>query len=84
MNRIVPISHARAHLPELVASLGQKKRDRIVITRNGTASAVLVSPEELETLEILADKKLMASLLKAKEDEHAKRFIEHKAIFGNA
>lgn len=81
MNRIAPVSYVRAHLPEMVASLGRKKRDRIVITRNGTASAVLVSPEELETLEILADKKLMLSLLKAEEDERAERLVEHGDIF---
>ncbi|MBI4679000.1 MAG: type II toxin-antitoxin system Phd/YefM family antitoxin [Elusimicrobia bacterium] len=78
MNRIVPVSYVRAHLPEMVAAIGKKKRDRIVITRNGTASAVLVSPEELETLEILADKKLMLSLLKAEADERAERLVEHE------
>jgi hypothetical protein len=43
---------------------------------------VLVSPDELETLEILADKKLMRSLLKAEEDERAQRLVEHESIFG--
>lgn len=81
MNRIVPVSYVRAHLPEMVAAIGRKKRDRIVITRNGTASAVLVSPEELETLEVLADKKLMLSLLKAEADERAERLVEHEDIF---
>ncbi|MBI4676776.1 MAG: type II toxin-antitoxin system Phd/YefM family antitoxin [Elusimicrobia bacterium] len=81
MDRIVPVSYVRAHLPEMVAAIGKKKRDRIVITRNGTASAVLVSPEELETLEVLADKKLMLSLLKAEGDERAERLVEHEDIF---
>jgi hypothetical protein len=35
----------------------------------------------LETLEILADKKLMLSLLKAEEDERAKRLVTHEDIF---
>ena len=81
MTKIVPVSYVRAHLPEMVASLGKKKRNRVIITTNGAASAVLVSPEELETLEILADKKLMLSLLKAEEDERAKRLVEHEDIF---
>lgn len=81
MNRIVPVSYVRAHLPEMVAAIGKKKRDRIIITRNGTASAVLVSPEELETLEVLADKKLMLALLKAEGDERAERLVEHEDIF---
>jgi len=81
MTKIVPISYVRAHLPEMVATIGKQKRGRIIITRNGTASAVLVSPEELETLEIVADKKLMLSLLKAEKDERAQRLVEHEDIF---
>lgn len=81
MDKIAPVSYVRAHLPEMVAALGRKKRDRIVITRNGVASAVLVSPEELETLEVLADKRLMLSLLKAEEDERAQRLVAHEDIF---
>jgi PHD/YefM family antitoxin component YafN of YafNO toxin-antitoxin module len=81
MTKVAPVSYVRAHLPEMVSSLGKNKRGRVVITRNGTASAVLVSPEELETLEILADKKLMLSLLKAENDERANRLVEHEDIF---
>ena len=81
MNTIAPISYVRTHLPEMVALLGKKGRNRVTITRNGAPSAVLVSPEELETLEILADKKLMLSLLKAEGDERAGRLVEHEDIF---
>ncbi len=81
MTKIASVSYVRAHLLKMVAALGKKKRDRIVITRNGAPSAVLISPEELETLEILADKKLMLSLLKAEEDEQAERLVEHEDIF---
>ena len=81
MNKIVPVSYVRAHLPEMVLFVGKKRRGRDIITRNGKASAVLVSPEELEILEILADKKLMLSLLKAEEDERAQRLVEHEDIF---
>ena len=81
MNKIASLSFVRAHLPEMVASLSKGKRRRVTITRNGMASAVLVSPEELETLEILADKKLMLSLLKAEDDERAERLVEREDIF---
>ena len=81
MTKIAAVSYVRAHLPEMVANIGKKKRDRVIITRNGAASAVLVSPEELETLEVLADKKLMLSLLKAEDDERAQRLVEHEEIF---
>ena len=81
MDKIAPVSQVRAHLPEIIASLGKNKRKRVIITRNGMASAVLLSPEELETLEILADKKLMLSLLKAEEDERAGHIVQHHDVF---
>ena len=81
MTEIQSLSYVRAHLPEMIAKLGKKKRRRVIITKNGAPSAVLVSPEELESLEILADKKLMLSLLKAEDDEKAKRLVEHEDIF---
>ena len=81
MDKVEAISEARAHLPALVSLLERKKRLRVVITRGGRASAVLVSPEELETLEVLADKKLMASLLRAEEDAHAGRLLKYEDIF---
>ena len=81
MTKIASVSYVRAHLPEMVASLGKKKRGRVIITRIGAASGVLVSREVLDTLEILADKKLMLSLLKAEDDERAQKLVEHEDIF---
>jgi PHD/YefM family antitoxin component YafN of YafNO toxin-antitoxin module len=81
MDKIAAISDVRAHLPEIVTMLGKKKRLRYVITRGGKPSAVLLSPEELETLEILADKKLMLSLLKAEKDERAGHLVQYEDIF---
>ncbi len=81
MTKIASVSYVRAYLPEMVESLRKKKNGRVIITRNGAASAVLLSPEELEMLEILADKKLMLSLLKAEEDERAQRLVQHEDIF---
>ena len=80
MNKIAPLSYVRAHLTEMIASLGKKKRDRVIITRNGAPSAVLVSPEELEPLEVPADKKLIPSLLKAEGDDPAQPPVAHEAI----
>jgi hypothetical protein len=41
------------------------------------------SPEERETLEILADKKLMKSLRKAEEDVRRKRLIGSEAVWSS-
>jgi len=81
MTRIASVSYARAHLPKIMVSLRKNKQGRVIIARNGAASAMLLAPEEFETLEILADKKFMLSLLKAKAAEQAKRLGEHEDVF---
>lgn len=54
MSNLVPISDARANLPDLVNKVN-KNLDRVVITVNGQPKAVLVSSEELESLEETAE-----------------------------
>jgi PHD/YefM family antitoxin component YafN of YafNO toxin-antitoxin module len=65
----------------MVASLRKRKRVRVIITKNGVASAVLLSPEELETLEILADTKLVISLLKRRRMNALNGWAKHEDIF---
>ena len=54
MSNLVPISDARANLPDLVNKVN-KNLDRVVITVNGQPKAILVSAEELESLEETAE-----------------------------
>lgn len=54
MNNPIPISDARANLPDLVSKVSENL-DRVVITVNGKPKAVLVSAEELESLEETAE-----------------------------
>ena len=61
----IPFSEVKAHLSEL-ADRVETQRDRILVTRNGRPSFVLMSPDELEsieeTLDILSDVELVESL----------------------
>ncbi len=54
MTNLVAISDARANLPDLVNKV-HNNLDRVVITINGQPKAVLVSEEELESLEETAE-----------------------------
>ena len=54
MTNLVAISDARANLPDLVNRV-HKNLDRVVITINGKPKAVLLSEEELESLEETAE-----------------------------
>lgn len=67
----IPFSQAKAHLSEL-ADRVETQRDRILVTRNGRPSFVLMSPDELEsleeTLDILSDAELVESLRESLQD----------------
>ena len=81
MDQIGPISDVRAHLPKVLNQV-RKTRKRFVITRQGKAVAIVISPEELETLEIIADQALLKSLIRAEADIKAGRLYTHKDVFG--
>ena len=65
MSETLPFSDVKAHLSE-VADRVEREHDRIVVTRNGRPSFVLLSPDDLESLEetvaILQDDELVESL----------------------
>lgn len=54
MSNLIPISDARANLSDLVNKVN-KNLDRVIITVNGQPRAILVSAEELESLEETAE-----------------------------
>lgn len=62
MFETLPLSSVKTHLSELVDRV-EDQHDRVVVTRNGKPAAVLISPDDLasleETLAILSDAALM-------------------------
>lgn len=54
MNRTVPIAEAKAKLSELAVSV-EGTHERILVTRNGRPSFVLISADDLESLEETLD-----------------------------
>ena len=71
MSDTLPFSEVKAHLSEL-ADRVERQHDRILVTRNGRPSFVLLSPDDLEsleeTLDILRDSELMESLHRSRRD----------------
>lgn len=83
MNQTLPFSEAKAHLSEL-ADRVEREHERVLVTRNGRPSFVLMSPEDLESLEesldILDDDDLMGSIRKSRReaaDGKAVRLRDH-------
>lgn len=67
----IPLSEAKARLSE-VADEVDRTHDRVHITRNGREYVVLISAEDLEsleaTIELLSDPEAMARIRQAEED----------------
>ena len=74
MSETLALSSVKAHLSELVDRV-EDQHDRIVVTRNGKPAAVLVSHDDLESLEetlaILSDPALMAQIRESEQGDTA-------------
>jgi prevent-host-death family protein len=76
--RTVPLSEAKDKLSEF-AGLVEREHERIVVTRNGRPSFVVVDVEDLDsleaTLEILSDPDAMASIREYRADLASGRLV---------
>ena len=83
MPKVVPLTEARASLSELVDSV-EREHEQVVITRNGKPVALLVSPDEWEsmeeTIEVLSDPEVMAVLAESERDVQAGRVYEWEDV----
>lgn len=61
----VPLSEVKAKLSKYIDQVADQQ-DRIVVTRNGKPTAVIMSPNDLEgleeTLAVLSDKRLLSKV----------------------
>ncbi len=71
MSEALPLAYVKAHLSE-IADRVERQHDRVLLTRNGRPSAVLISPEDLEaleeTLDILSDENALREIQEAREE----------------
>ena len=69
MSNILSLAEVKAKFSEMVDRV-EHTHDRITVTRNGRPAAVLISPEELasleDTLELLSDPEAMGQLEESK------------------
>jgi antitoxin YefM len=70
MSETLALAEVKAKFSEMVDRV-EHTHDRITVTRNGRPAAVLISPEELasmdDTLELLSDPLAMAELRESKQ-----------------
>lgn len=72
----LPLSEAKARLSQIADEV-HRTHERVTITKNGRSYLVLMSPEDLEsleaTLELLGDGEAMRRVLDARQDLDAGR-----------
>lgn len=65
MPEILPLATVKSRFSELVDRV-ERQQDRVVVTRNGHPAAVLISPDDLdsleETLAVMSDGSLSAQI----------------------
>jgi prevent-host-death family protein len=70
MSETVPLAQVKSKFSEMVDRV-EHTHDRIVVTRNGRPAAVMISPDELasleDTLELLSDSEALAELAEARQ-----------------
>jgi antitoxin YefM len=70
MAEMLPLARVKARLSEIVDRV-LREQERVVVTRNGRPAAVLISPDDLESLEetlaVLSDPDLMALIREGDE-----------------
>ena len=85
MAKIVGVKEAHQRLTKLIRAA--EKGEQVVITRNGTPSAVLLGASEynslMATLEEMADPTALRALREAQADSKAGRVYSYEEVFGH-
>ncbi len=80
MDKTIGISELRRDISSKVKEV-HENRSRYIIIQRSKPKAVLMSPEEVETLEIMADKEILNEIKQAKEDIQKGRFTSYEEFF---
>ncbi len=78
MSETLPLANVKSKFSEMVDRV-EHTHDRIIVTRNGRPAAVLISPEELtsleDTLELLSDPEAIRELNESRQAYAAGDFV---------
>ena len=85
MSETLPLANVKSKFSEMVDRV-EHTHDRIIVTRNGRPAAVLISPEELESLEdtreLLSDPDAMRQLAESRQAYAAGDFVTGEELRG--
>lgn len=83
LSTVLPASEARANWYDLLDEVSTKLKT-FAITLRGKVKAIVINPDELEswreTMEIMADKKLVANIRKSQQQFKKGQYIAHEQL----
>lgn len=79
MDQVVGVVETRNRLPSILKAITAGKR--FIIAQRSHARAILISPEELETLEVSADHALLEDLKVAQKEIRLGRYTKAETYF---
>ena len=84
IQHIMPVTKAKHGLLDIIKGM-QEDDSTITLTRNGEPVGVMMTPDRyealLETIEVLADKKVLAALKASDKDFQAGRVFSDKEVW---
>jgi antitoxin YefM len=86
VQQIMPVTKVKRGLLDILKVM-QEDDSTITLTRNGEAVGIMMTPDRyeslLETMEILADKDILASLKKSADDFKKNRVYSSAQVWGD-
>lgn len=80
MDKVIGIANLRSSIANVIKEVHEDNAQYIVVKRS-KARAVLISPEKLETLEVMADRELLEEIRRAKDDILSGRYKTYEEYF---
>ena len=81
MDKTIGIAELRGSIASVIREIHEDGAQYVVLQRS-KAKAVLLSPEKLETLEVMADKEILEDIRAAKDDILKGRYTSFEDFFG--
>ena len=86
IQQIMPVTKVKRGFLDILKAM-QEEDSTITLTRNGEPVGVMMTPNRyeaiMETIEVLADKKVLAALLASAKDFKAGRVYTDKEVWGD-